>query len=145
MTPKQRAEQSAQAMWKDDNASVWFGIELVTVDMDFAVMRLIVQSHHVNGLGICHGGITFALADSAFAFACNSRNHRAVAQHNNISYLAPASTGDTLTATATQISLTGRSGITDVVVKNQNDVIIALFRGASRMINGQLFEEITSK
>jgi len=141
MTPKQRAEKAAEAMWNHDNASVWLGMELLEVDEDLAVVRLKVQHHHVNGLGICHGGVTFALADTAFAFACNSRNQSTVAQHNTISYLASAGIGDTLTATATQISLTGRNGITDVVVKSQENNTIALFRGASRAVKGQLFKE----
>lgn len=88
MTPKERAEKSAAAMWANDNASVWLGMELVEVDEGRAVLGLVVEKHHANGHGICHGGITFALADSAFAFACNSRNQSTVAQHNVISYTA---------------------------------------------------------
>ncbi|MFK8081599.1 MAG: hydroxyphenylacetyl-CoA thioesterase PaaI [Granulosicoccus sp.] len=141
MTPKTRAERSAQAMWDDDSASKWFGMEIMEVDEDFAILRLIIEPHHANGLGICHGGVTFALADSAFAFACNSRNRSTVAQHNSISYLAPAKIGDTLNATARQVSLTGRNGITDVVVTNQIGESIALFRGVSRTIKGTLFDE----
>jgi phenylacetic acid degradation protein PaaD len=105
------------------------------------VVLAAVAERHANGHGICHGGITFALADSAFAFACNSRNQSTVAQHNMISYLAPGRLGDVLTATATELSLTGRSGIYDVKVTNQNAIVIAEFRGFSRAIKGQLFEE----
>ena len=79
--------------------------------------------------------------DSAFAFACNSRNQSTVAQHNSITYIAPARTGDRLTATAHEISLTGRNGITDVAVTNQEGKKIAVFRGLSRTIQGQLFSE----
>ena len=100
-----------------------------------------IESRHANGHGICHGCITFALADSAFAFACNSRNQSAVAQHNVISYIAPAKIGDRLTATAIEVSLNGRNGIYDVKVKNAKDQIIAEFRGFSRAINGQHFQE----
>lgn len=141
MTPKERAQKSANAMWSDDRASGWFGMELVDIDEGSAVLALTVQSHHVNGHNICHGGVTFSLADSAFAFACNSRNQASVAQHNTISYVAPARLGDRLTAMATEISLTGRSGITDVRVVNQDGQTIAEFRGASRAIKGQLFSE----
>lgn len=141
MTPKQRAERSAEAMWAGDQASAWFGMELVSVDEGAATLALEVQAHHVNGHGICHGGVTYALADSAFAFACNSRNQSTVAQHNSISYIAPAKLGDRLTATAREIKLAGRSGVTDVEVKNQDGVTIALFRGASRAIKGRLFSE----
>ena len=141
MTPKERAKKSANVMWSDDNASVWFGMELIDIDEGTSILGLTVLPQHVNGRGICHGGVIFSLADSAFAFACNSRNKSTVAQHNNITYIAPAKLGDRLTATAREISLTGRNGITDVRVTNQNDQIVAEFRGASRAIKGQLFSE----
>ena len=104
-------------------------------------MSLTVAPHHCNGHGICHGGVTFLLADSTFAFACNSRNQSTVAQHNTISYLAPGKMGDHLTATATEISLTGRTGIYDVMIANQDGAMIAQFRGISRAITGQNFDE----
>ena len=141
MTPKQRAEKSAAAMWADDRASVWMGMELLNVDEGAASVSLIVEEHHTNGLNICHGGVTFSLADSAFAFACNSRNSASVAQHNSISFVAPGRLGDTLTANAHEVSLTGRSGIYDVTVTNQNGETIAEFRGCSRSIGSTLFEE----
>lgn len=141
MTPKERAEKSAKAMWANDNASSWLGMELGEVDEGRAVLTLTIEPHHANGHGICHGGITFALADSAFAFACNSRNQSTVAQHNVISYIAPAKIGDRLTATAIEVSLNGRSGIYDVKVKNAKDQTVAEFRGFSRAINGQHFQE----
>ena len=141
MTPETRAKKSAEAMWADDNASPWFGMEIVEVSEGRATLALTVESHHANGHGICHGGVTFSLADSAFAFACNSRNQNTVAQTNTITYIAPGRVGDRLTATAREISLTGRSGIYDVTVTNQNGTVIAEFRGNSRAIKGQLFEE----
>jgi acyl-CoA thioesterase len=141
MTPETRAKKSAEAMWADDNASPWFGMEIVEVSEGRATLALTVESHHANGHGICHGGVTFSLADSAFAFACNSRNQNTVAQTNTITYIAPGRIGDRLTATAREISLTGRSGIYDVTVTNQNGTVIAEFRGNSRAIKGQLFEE----
>lgn len=141
MTPKERAEKSADAMWAEDGASQWIGMTLVSVDEGQAVMLLVVEKHHCNGHGMCHGGITFALADSAFAFACNSRNQMTVAQNNMITYTATAQLGDTLTATASEVSLTGRSGIYDVSIRNQNKEIIAEMRGLSRAIKGRLFEE----
>lgn len=141
MTPTERAKRSAQAMWESDNASPWLGMQLVLVDEGFAELTLIVEEHHCNGHGICHGGIIFSLADSAFAFACNSRNQATVAQHNTISFIAPGRLGDVLTARAKEISLTGRSGLTDVTVTNQGGDVIAEFRGASRAIRGHLFDE----
>ncbi len=141
MTPKERAQKSAAAMWANDEASKWFGMELVEVDEGHAVLSLTVAPHHCNGHGICHGGVTHALADSAFAFACNSRNVATVAQHTMVSYLAPGRKGDCLTATATEVNLSGRSGIYDVRVINQDDTLIAEFRGMSRTIGGQNFQE----
>lgn len=141
MTPKERAEKSAAAMWASDNASVWIGMEFVEVDEGRAVLSLRVQKHHTNSHGICHGGISFILADSAFAFACNSRNQATVAQHNVISYTAPAKIDEVLTATATEVSLNGRNGIYDVKVTNPEGKTVAEFRGFSRSIKGQHFQE----
>lgn len=141
MTPKERAEKSAATMWADDNASQWFGMQLVEVDEGRAVLSLTVDAKHCNGHGICHGGVTFSLADSAFAFSCNSRNQRTVAQHNVISYLAPGRLGDVLTAEAVETDLSGRSGIYDVTVTDQTGRKIAEMRGFSRAIRGHFFDE----
>ncbi|WP_159980412.1 hydroxyphenylacetyl-CoA thioesterase PaaI [Roseobacter cerasinus] len=141
MTPKDRANRAAASMWSDDNASAWIGMRLVSVDEGHAELALTIEPHHCNGHGIGHGGITFALADSAFAFACNSRNQSTVAQHNMISFLAPVHKGDQLIAIATEVSLTGRSGIYDVRVTNQDGLTVAEMRGFSRAIKGQLFED----
>jgi len=141
MKPKERAEKAAAIMWENDRASPWIGMRLDTIDEGRSKMSLVVQDHHVNGHDICHGGIIFSLADSAFAFACNSRNQNTVAQHNSITYISPGKLGDTLTADAKEVSLSGRSGIYDVTVTNQNNDVIAEFRGCSRAIRGQLFEE----
>lgn len=141
MTPRDRARKSAAAMWSDDRASGWFGMELLEVDEGIATLALTVAPEHVNGHEICHGGVTFALADSAFAFACNSRNRSNVAQHNTITYLAPARLGDRLTANAREIAVSGRTGIYDVDVTNQSGTAVASFRGVCRTIPGQLFEE----
>ncbi|SMX42585.1 hydroxyphenylacetyl-CoA thioesterase PaaI [Octadecabacter ascidiaceicola] len=141
MTPKARAEKSAEIMWSNDHASPWLGMSLDQVDEGSAVLSLTVAKHHTNGLGNCHGGIIFALADSAFAFACNSRNQATVAQHNSITYIVPGKLGDTLIATAHEVSLSGRSGIYDVSVKTEQGTLVAEFRGGSRTVRGTLFEE----
>jgi acyl-CoA thioesterase len=141
MTPKQRAEKSAAVMWASDAASKWAGMQLAMVDEGRAQLELTVVPHHCNGHGICHGGVTFMLADSAFAFACNSRNQSTVAQSNSITFTAPGKLGDRLIARASEVSLSGRSGIYDVTVENQNGQTIAVFRGLSRAIKGQLFDE----
>lgn len=141
LSAKDRAEQSAAAMWANDLASKWLGVEIEAVAEGEATLALTVAPHHCNGHGICHGGVIFMLADSAFAFACNSRNQVTVAQHNMISFIAPGHQGDRLAATACEVSLTGRSGLYDVSVTNQKGQVIAEMRGCSRAISGQLFEE----
>jgi len=141
LSAEERARKCAQTMWTADRASPWLGMELVSVNEGQAEVKLLVEAHHANGLGKCHGGVIFALADSAFAFACNSRNQATVAQHNSITYLAPGEVGDTLCASATEVSLTGRSGVYDVNVRNQHGSLIARFTGLSRSVKGQLFEE----
>ena len=122
-------------------ASTWFGMSLDDIDEGRAVMSLTIEPHHANGHGICHGGVTFSLADSAFAFACNSRNRSTVAQHNMISYIAPGRIGDRLSAHAEEVTLNGRNGIYDVRVTNQDGQLIAEMRGISRAIKGQHFDE----
>jgi acyl-CoA thioesterase len=141
MTEEERARRSAEAMWATDAASQWLGLRLIDVGPGRAVMEMTVQDHHLNGHGICHGGFIFTLADSAFAFACNSHNRIAVAQHNSITYLSPGQPGETLRAKAVEVALTGRSGLTDVTVSGGDGRKVALFRGASRQISGQHFEE----
>jgi acyl-CoA thioesterase len=143
MTPEDRAARSAAAMWATDTASKWAGLTLDHVGPGTARMSVTVREDHLNGHGICHGGVIFTLADSAFAFACNSHNAVAVAQHNSISYLSPGRLGETLTAEAREVALTGRSGLTDVTVTGGDGRVVALFRGASRQIGGTHFDEET--
>ncbi len=140
MTPQDRAEKSAAAMMVNDETLRWLGMTLDTVGEGTAALSMTVERPHCNGHGMTHGGITFTLADTAFAYACNSRNRVTVAQHNMISYIAPGRLGDRLTATATELKA-GRSGIYDVTVTNQDGKVIAEFRGLSRTIDGTLFEE----
>ena len=141
MTPQERAEKSANAMWSTDDASAWLGMSLAEVGPGFAITKLTVRKHHTNGHNICHGGIIFSLADSAFAFACNSYNKLVVAQHNTISFIKPGNLGDELTATAREISLTGRNGIYDVQVTRADGSVVAEMRGCSRQVSGQHFDE----
>ena len=99
--------------------------------------------HHLNGHRICHGGYIFTLADSAFAFACNSYNQVTVAQQNSITYVNSGQPGERLTARAVESARNGRSGVYDVVVTGGDGRNVALFRGLSRTIKGQIFEETT--
>jgi acyl-CoA thioesterase len=136
MTDQQIAEACAEAMWADDEATRTLGMTLDRVGPGEAVISMTVAPHMTNGHGTAHGGFIFTLADSAFAFACNSRNLRAVAQQCSITFLAPPAAGDRLTATAVERVVVGRSGICDVTVVDQNGRMIAEFRGNSRTIKG---------
>lgn len=143
MTPQERARRSAEAMWADDRASQSLGMEIAEVGPGRAVLTMRLGPDMANGHGIAHGGFIFALADSAFAFACNSYNHVAVAQHNSITYLSPGRVGEVLTAVAGEVHRAGRSGTYDVVVTGEDGRKVALFRGASRQLGGSHFDEST--
>ena len=135
LSPNDLARACADAMWQEDDASKGLGMEIVETRPGQATMAMTVQPHMVNGQRIAHGGFIFLLADSTFAFACNSHNQRAVAAQCNISFIRPGKLGDRLIATAREISRTGRSGIYDVRV-TVDDTVIAEFRGHSRIIGG---------
>ena len=139
MTPEQLARACADAMWAEDSATNGLGMQLGEVSPGRSEMRMNVRQEMVNGHGTCHGGFIFTLADSAFAFACNTYNARTVAQHCSISFLAPARLGDMLVARAVEQSRAGRSGIYDVRVETEAGVQIALFRGNSRVMKGEFF------
>ena len=135
LSPDDLARACADAMWQEDDASKGLGMEILQIKAGEAVMTMTVKPHMVNGHGIAHGGFIFLLADSTFAFACNSRNERAVAAQCNITFIRPGKLGDRLVATAREISRTGRSGIYDVRV-TVGDAAIAELRGHSRTIGG---------
>jgi acyl-CoA thioesterase len=130
------ARACAEAMWKEDDASKGLGMEIVEIKSGRATLAMTVKPHMVNGQRIAHGGFIFTLADSAFAFACNTHNERAVAAQGNISFIRPGKLGDRLVATAREISRSGRSGIYDVHVTTDEGTVIAEFRGHSRVIGG---------
>ena len=102
-------------------------------------MTLVIDEKHLNGHSICHGGIIFTLADSAFAFACNTYNESTVAQNNSITFIRPAFLRQKLTARACEVDKSGRSGIYDVAVTNESNEVVAQFRGHSRTIKGTHF------
>lgn len=142
ITAQERAERASSAMWNGDRASQLLGMTLDQISPGAATTSMIVADHHLNGHNICHGGFIFTLADSAFAFACNSHNQMAVAQHNTISFIAPGNLGEKLVARAVETNKSGRNGIYDVTVSGDNGRIIAEFRGCSRVISGTHFDEI---
>ncbi len=134
--PQALAELASQSMYDKDTASQALGIKLTSVSPGEAVMTMTVRADMLNGHKTCHGGFLFSLADSAFAFACNSRNQVTVASGCSIDFLAPAFEDDVLTATATEYSLAGRTGIYDVHITNQTGKRVAVFRGRSYRIKG---------
>ena len=142
LTAQQRADRCARIMWDNDAASKGLGIVLERVSPGEADVSLIVKARHLNGHHICHGGFIFTLADTAFAFACNTYNQAAVAHQNSITFTHSGRLGAKLTAYAKEISRQGRSGIYDVKVDDDEGVTIAHFRGHSRTIKGTLFDEV---
>lgn len=141
MTPEQLARACAEAMWADDHASPALGMRLDHVAPGAATMSMTVGPAMVNGHGMCHGGYIFTLADSTFAFACNTYGERVVAAGASISFLRPAKLGMRLTALAHERARAGRSGIYDIRVTDEAGQIIAEFRGQSRSLGTRFFEE----
>lgn len=141
MTPQERAQRSAETMFAADRASAGLGMRIDDIAPGRAILSMEVRSNMLNGHGICHGGFIFTLADSAFAFACNSYNQLAVAQQNQITYLAPGREGERLQATALEVSRSGRSGVYDVSVTGGDGRSVAVFRGLSRTVEGRHFPE----
>ena len=140
-TAEQLAERVAETMFSNDRASQALGIRIATVTPGRAELTMTVRDDMLNGHAICHGGFIFALADSTFAFACNSYNRNTVAQGCSIEYLAPAHAGDVLHAVGVERSRGGRTGVYDIEVRNQNGRTVALFRGKSYRIDGHVVDE----
>lgn len=132
------AEAVTSWMFTRDYASQSLGIKIAGIGPGYSKLKMRVRRSMTNGHGICHGGVVFSLADSAFAFACNSRNHKTVAAGCSIDFLASARVGDELCAEAIEQSLRGRTGIYDVVVTDQSGKCVALFRGRSHRVEGEV-------
>lgn len=132
------ARLSADAMWSGDKASQGLGMEVLEVGSGWARLAMIVTERMLNGHGSCHGGFIFSLADSAFAFACNSHGNPAVAQQCTITYVAPGRLGMRLIADAQERQRGERSGIYDITVRDETGAVIAEFRGHSRTLPGSL-------
>jgi acyl-CoA thioesterase len=134
------AELAGKTMYERDPASQRLGMTLDAIRPGYALMRMRVREDMLNGHGTCHGGYIFMLADSAFAFACNSHNFNTVGAGCSIDYLAPGFDGDVLTAQAQEQALSGKTGVYDVVVANQEGRTVALFRGKSHRVSGTVAE-----
>lgn len=138
MTPQQIAETLGKLVAERDMAGRRLGVQLVSAAPGRCELQMKVQPDMVNSGGTCHGGVIFTLADSAFGYACNSFNRKAVAQQCDITYLKPVSVGTVLTATAELRETAGRSSVYDMTVRNDAGETVALFRGLSREIGGEI-------
>jgi acyl-CoA thioesterase len=135
------AERVGTEMWAKDTASQRLGMRLVRIAPGKAELAMAVHGDMLNGHAICHGGFIFTLADSAFAYACNSYNLVTVASGCAIDFLAPAREGDVLTAVGVERSASGRTGVYDIEVANQRGERVALFRGKSYRLKGHIVEQ----
>jgi len=135
------ARRTAAAMYESDRASQMLGMRIEDVRAGYARLSMTVRREMTNGHETCHGGLIFTLADSAFAFACNSRNERTVASGGQVDFVRPAYAGDTLLAEAVHRSQSGRTGVYDINVTNQDGALVALMRGRSHRIRGQVIPE----
>ena len=138
--PEELAVRCATAMYARDAASRRLGISVTGVAPGRATARMTATDEMVNGHGVCHGGYVFLLADTAFAFACNTYDQATVAAGCDIDFLAPARPGDELVAEATERARTGRSGIYDVTVRRADGQVVAEMRGRSRTVGGRLLD-----
>jgi acyl-CoA thioesterase len=138
--PQALAELAGKTMYQRDPASQALGMLLAEIRPGYARMTMPVRRDMLNGHQSCHGGYIFMLADSAFAFACNSHNHNTVGAGCTIDYLAPGREGDLLTAEATEQALAGKTGVYDIRVSNQDGRTIALFRGKSHRVAGMVVD-----
>ena len=134
------AKACAKAMWDNDLASQGLGMKIEEIKTGYARLSMTIREDMTNGQKIAHGGFIFTLADSTFAFACNTYNQFAVAQQCAVTFLAPGYEGDRITAVATERNRTKRSGLYDITVQNQKGETIAEFRGHSRTVKGQHVE-----
>ena len=129
--PQRLAEQVVEGMVASDAFSRWLGIEVIEVAPKRSTCRMTVRDEMVNGFGVTHGGIVFSLADSAFAFACNTHGRVTVSIENSITYPAPIAVGDVLTAVAKEDAASGRLSYYSAEVRNQRDEVVGLFRGTA--------------
>jgi acyl-CoA thioesterase len=139
---KALADFVAEEMAKNDRVLSFLGIKIVQVKAGYAELSMVVKNEMLNGFAIAHGGMTFTLADTAFAYACNSRNRLTVARRCEIKFRKMVYAGDHLIAIATERELSGKSGIYDVIVTNQNGEEVATFVGESHTLDQEVSPEL---
>lgn len=139
------AEQTAEAMYRRDSALRLIGIRIKAIRPGYSLMAMSVRPDMTNGHHICHGGYLFTLADTAFAYACNSYNRNTVASACHIDFLTPACEGEELEAECVERSLSGRTGVYDTTIRNHSGQVIALFRGKSYRIAGEVITGLAAE
>jgi acyl-CoA thioesterase len=137
LTPQHLADHVGTVMFAKDRASIALGMTVARIGPGSATLTMTVREDMLNGADVCHGGLITTLADSAFAYACNSRNLLTLASGLSTDFVASALLGDVLTADAVEVVLKGNTGVYDVMVRNQNDHVIATFRGRSHRMKGR--------
>ena len=145
LSPEDIARTVGETMYRKDTAAQHIGITLKEIKPGEAVMTMRVSDYMLNGHSICHGGYIFTLADTAFAYACNSYNQNTVAQAAQINFVRPTPVNVLLTATATEIARTGRTGLYDITVQDESGQAVAFFRGNSHTIKGQMIPGLNER
>ena len=141
MTDQQIAEKVFHLMYDNDPFSKWLGIDLISIERGHCKLQMTVRAEMLNGFAIMHGGVSYSLADSAFAFASNSYGKKAVSTSVIMQYPKATKEGDVLTATAKTVSLSPKTAILDIEVLNQNDELVGLFRGTAYRTSKEWIEE----
>lgn len=142
LDPQTLAERVRDGMFANDQASQGLGMDIVAVGPGYAKLTMSVREDMLNGFRICHGGFITTLADSAFAFSCNSYNEQTVASGISVDFMAPGRPGDLLTAEAKEVFAAGRTGVYDIMVTNQKGELIAVMRGKSYRLKGRPVVEL---
>jgi len=145
MNADEIARACGEKLWEDDQVRRLLGLEFVEIVPGGATISMEVRRDMLNSHGTCHGGVIFTLADSAFAYACNSRDATTLAQTCSVTFLVAGQLGDVLTAEAREVSRAGRSGVYDVTVTRQDGVVVAEFRGVTRTVRGAVLDDARTK
>ena len=141
MDNNQLAKQSVDYLLENDLFSKWLGIEVIEIKEGYSKIKMTIRKEMINGFGIVHGGVTFSLADSAFAFACNNRNNLSVALDTSINFIKPVHVDDVLIAEAKELHNGKSTGLYQISITNQNAHLVAVFKGTCFRTGKKLFEE----
>lgn len=141
MDKNELAQEAVDHLLKNDLFSAWLGIEVIEIKEGYSKIKMIIRREMINGFGIVHGGITFSLADSAFAFACNNRNNLSVALDTSINFIKPVHVGEVIVAEAKEVHNGKSTGLYQVTISNQNEHTVAVFKGTCFRTGKKLVEE----